>query len=752
MSATEALAIGREHQRAGRFAEAEQVFRQILQAEPSNAQALHGLGELAAKAGHYQDAVELVRQAIAADGTQAMFHVSLGEALHRWGKIDEAVAAHRQALAIAPNLPLAHAHLGVIFNKRGELDAAEECFRHCVRLRPDLAQSHANLGRVLHDKGLLADAEAAYREATRLAPNSAREHFNLGAILHKLGRHEEACASYRRAIELNPNDAMAHCNLGVVLAERRFNREAEAQYRQAIKLDPNNAPPYNNLAVVLGEQGRYAEAAAVCRDAIALAPDFAPVYCNLTHSLRELGEVDEAIDVALRGIALRADPAAYCNLGMCYQDRGQIDEAIEAYRTGLGLDPADSQQHSNLIYVLNYHPGYEPRVVFEEHREWGRRHADPLLPANPRHAHDRTPDRRLRIGYVSAHFRAHAVAAFTESMLANHDHGRHEIFCYSNTPAPDETTRRFQAAADQWREILQQSDSEACETIRGDKIDILVDLAGHINGNRLLVFARKPAPIQVTYLGYQNTTGMAAMDYRLTDDHADPPGTDPYYTEKLVRLPRSFFCYLPDRAAPQPGPLPALAGGVVTFGSFNQFSKITPDMLATWARLLAAVPQSRLVLLSRPSPWLRARVEELFGRHGVDPARIESAPRRPHREYLRLISGVDVALDSFPFNGHTTTCDCLWQGVPVVTMTGPMYASRFGSTAHINLQLGDLVAETPDEYVEIASRLAGDLDRLRELRASLRSTMLDSPLLDAQGFTRNLEAAYREMWTRWCSS
>jgi predicted O-linked N-acetylglucosamine transferase (SPINDLY family) len=510
---------------------------------------------------------------------------------------------------------------------------------------------------------------------------------------------------------------------------------------------------YNNLAAVLGEQNRHVEAVATCRDAARLAPDFGPLYCNLARSLQQLGRVDEAIAAAERAIELCPDSAAYCNLGMCYLERGQLDEAIAAYRRGLELNPADFQLHSNLVYALNYHPGHAPQAVWQEHRQWGLRHADPLLPANPRYDNDRAAGRRLRIGYVSAHFRAHAVAAFTESMLAAHNHAGFEIFCYSNFPLVDDTTRRFQASADHWRDILALGDDEACGVVRQDQIDILVDLAGHINGNRLLLFARKPAPIQLTYLGYQNTTGMAAFDYRLTDDHADPPGTtDAYYTEKLVRLPRSFFCYLPDRQAPPPGPLGALDRGYVTFGSFNQFSKVTPQVLETWARLLAAVPRSRLILLSRFSPWLEARVAALFERHGVDPARVELAPRRAHHEYLKLITTADIALDSFPFNGHTTNCDCLWQGVPVVTMLGRMYASRFGSTAHVNLRLEELIADSPGRYIEIASALAADLSRLSELRAALRARMLDSPLLDAQGFTRNLEAAYREMWDRWCAS
>jgi predicted O-linked N-acetylglucosamine transferase (SPINDLY family) len=514
---------------------------------------------------------------------------------------------------------------------------------------------------------------------------------------------------------------------------------------------PDSAVFHNNLAVVLADQLRHAEAAAACRRAVALDPDFAAAWSNLARSLQNLGEIDEAIDAARRAVEL--DPklaAAYCNLGMCHQERGQIEEAIAAYRAGIEADPADWRQHSNLIYALNY-GRHDPQTVFEEHRAWARRHADPLTAGFAPHENEPAPDRRLRVGYVSGHFRQHAVAVFSEPLLAAHDHERFEIYCYSNCGATDEATARFEDAADQWRVIFGRQDQEVCETIRRDAIDILVDLDGHIDGNRLLVFARKPAPVQVTYLGYQNTTGMSAMDYRLTDAHADPAGmSDAYYTEKLVRLPQSFFCYRPDPAAPPVGALPAVGRGFVTFGSFNNFSKVTPEVLRTWAEVLRAVDRSRLVVVAHSTPWLSHYVSEIFERRGVDPRRVELTRRRPHEEYLKLIADVDVALDAFPFNGHTTTCNSLWQGVPVVMMLGQTYASRFGSTALVNLGLAELLAETQDQYVEIARSLAGDLEKLGELRAGLRARMRASPLLDAQGFARHVETAYRGMWHQWC--
>jgi predicted O-linked N-acetylglucosamine transferase (SPINDLY family) len=401
---------------------------------------------------------------------------------------------------------------------------------------------------------------------------------------------------------------------------------------------------------------------------------------------------------------------------------------------------------------LNYDPAYGAQQVFAEHRAWGERFADPLTAASAPHANDRTPHRRLRVGYMSANFRDQAVNFFSEPILASHDHRNYEIFCYSDVAREDETTRRLRGYADHWRPIVGHSHQQVSEQVRDDRIDILVDLSGHIGDNRLFVFARKPAPLQVTYIGYQNTTGMAAMDYRLTDAYCDPPGqTEAIHTERLIRLPRSFFCYLSSRDAPAVGPPPAASNGHVTFGSFNHFSKVGPRVLDAWATILAAVPGSRLVILADTTASLVERVAGIFAARGVVGERIEWAARRLRRDYLDVISRVDVALDPFPFNGHTTTCDALWQGVPVVTLSGRTYVSRYGASALATLELHDLISHSVERYVEIATALASDAWRLAELRATLRGRMAASPLLDFASFTRHLEAAYRQMWIAWCA-
>jgi predicted O-linked N-acetylglucosamine transferase (SPINDLY family) len=472
-------------------------------------------------------------------------------------------------------------------------------------------------------------------------------------------------------------------------------------------------------------------------------------------ALRKLGRLDEAVSAYDEAVRARADfSLAYNNLANAYLAQGRGDEAIACYRKAVASNPAGAMEHSNLLYALHFHSDCDPTSIFEEHLAWARRHAEPLTALAPAHAIDRAPQRRLRIGYISPHFCRHAVSFFMEPIVASHDREQFEIFCYNDLRIdPDATTARFKAAAEHWRDVGAKSDDEIARMVRDDRIDILVDLTGHVGGNRLLVLARKPAPIQVTYLGYQNTTGMTAIDYRLTDLIADPPGeADRLHTEQLIRLPGSFFCYRPPDEAPPVTPLPALASGVVTFGSFNNFAKVTSSVIEAWMEILAGTPKSRLLVLAYRSGYVERRLRQAARERGLDPARVELFDRQPLVDYLRLLGRADIALDPFPFNGHTTTCDSIWMGVPVVMLEGNSYASRFGTSVLANLALQNWIAKSREEYIALAIEMASDIDRLATLRDRLRPRMAASALLDFHGFTRKLEQAYREMWLKRCSA
>ena len=400
--------------------------------------------------------------------------------------------------------------------------------------------------------------------------------------------------------------------------------------------------------------------------------------------------------------------------------------------------------------MLNFLPGCGPASVFAEHTQWREQHATFAWPT--RYGNDRTFDRRLRIGYVSPDFRGHAVGCNLIPLFTEHSRAHFEIFCYANVASPDILTTEFRRQADGWRDITKLSDEQVGEQVREDQIDILVDLALHSMGNRLLVFARKPAPIQVTFAGYPGTTGLTAIDYRLTDPYLDPPKLlDAFYAEKSWRLPHSFWCFEPFDAQEEPGPLPATRNGFVTFGCLNTFCKVNQTALALWARVLRDVPTSRLVLLATPGSHREATIDFLRNA-GVERKRVSFVDRTVRKAYFGYYHTIDISLDTIPYNGHTTSLDSLWMGVPVVTLVGETVVGRAGWSQLSNLGLTELAANNADEFGQIAVALATDRPRLQELRRTLRSRMTNSPLTDASGFTRGIEAAYRAMWKQWCGS
>jgi predicted O-linked N-acetylglucosamine transferase (SPINDLY family) len=404
---------------------------------------------------------------------------------------------------------------------------------------------------------------------------------------------------------------------------------------------------------------------------------------------------------------------------------------------------------------MNYSQRYEAPQIFSEHLNYAMRFAEPLYPIAFAYGNTKQSGRRLKIGYLSPDFRCHSVAYFIEPVIGAHDREGYEVFCYSDVAKPDEVTARIRGLADQWRDVSPLPDERIADLIRSDEIDILVDLAGHTAKNRLLVFARKPAPLQVSWIGYPSTTGLKTVDYKIVDQYTDPAGfSEQYYTEQLVRLPDCFLCYQPDREAPDIKPLPAMKNGFITFGSFNNLAKVSEDIAITWAEILKAEPSSRLIIKAKGLISERARknVGEFFRRQGIAENRIKLHPPIPSvAKHLAFYSRIDVALDTFPYNGATTTCEALYMGVPVVTLAGNTHASRVGSSILRNLGLHDLIAESNDTYESIAKRFTDNVKHLLELRDSLRGMMTRSLLTDAKRFTGNLEKAYRDMWTQWCN-
>jgi protein O-GlcNAc transferase len=639
--------------------------------------------------------------------------------------------------------------LAARFERFGALAQAEQLYRQAIQDQPGNAELWAGLGRVCHALGQLDEAVSCYEQAARLRPDDPSPLVELAALLMQRGGFEAAVGWYEQVLRLWPTCVGAYSNMGLAFLALGRLEEARLSFEQALYLQPDLPEAINNLGLALLNEGRVAEARLRFERAIQLRPDLVDARNNLGLACSAEGEPDQAL--ASFEQAVRIDPyhfGALTNLANAYQDQGRAAEAIACFRQALASRPDDAPVHSNLLLAMHYEPCADPLEILAEARRYARQHAEPLAEAIKPCPTQSPAGRRLRVGYVSADFREHPVVSFLEPIVAAHDRHRFEIFCYADVSRPDAITRRLQGYADCWRSLIGLSDLQAAERIRQDDIDILVDLAGHTGGNRLPAFARKPAPIQVSYLGYLGTTGLSAMDYYFTDAHADPPGlSEAHYQESLIRLPECGLCYAPGPAPevrPEP---PARQSGQVTFGCLNNPAKVSDEVLAVWARVLAAVPGSRLLLRTGAGRSAEERIRAAVSACGIAPERLGFAGQTATRfDYLELYHGVDIALDPFPYNGVTTTCDALWMGVPVISQAGRMNVSRQGVRFLRTVGLDELLADTLEDYVRISAALAGDRAHLAELRSGLRDRMSRSPLMDAQRLARDLEAAYVGIW------
>jgi predicted O-linked N-acetylglucosamine transferase (SPINDLY family) len=635
-------------------------------------------------------------------------------------------------------------------DRAGRHQEAEIGLRQLIDATPADALLHAELGAVLAHANKLAEAEASYREALRLQPGFGVVHHNLGNALRDMGRLEEAEASYRRAAELMPEVPEVHYNRGIALRMLGRLYESERSYAAALACRPDFAEAHNNRGVVLADLGRWEEAEQSYQLALAARPDHAIAYSNLGNAQRQQGRIEEA-ERSYRE-ALRLNPglaAAHNHLANALRDLGRLEDAERSYRRALELNPGAVNTHSNLLFLLNYLPERSAQAIFSEHRAYGQRFA--RVPNGVRHPNRPDPARQLRVGYLSGDLRDHAVSYFLEPVLAGHKRGRCEIVCYQNNLRGDHVTERLKRLAHLWQEVAHLDDAALDSLIRRDRIDILVDLAGHTAQNRLPVFARRPAPLQATWLGYLNTTGLSAIDYRITDAVASPPGPlDALHSEQLIRLPGSQWCYQPPTESPEVAPRERGAGSGILFGVFTTPPKVNDRMIGLWREALDRVPGSRLLVVFAIVSTVPSQLQERFHRLGIGPERLSMLGSQNFERYLELHRSVDLMLDTAPYTGGTTTCHALWMGVPIVTLTGETATSRGGASLLRAAGLDELVADTSSHYVDLAARLASDRGRLDALRKGLRSQMSRSPLMDSSRFVVNLEVAYGEMWRRWC--
>ncbi|MGA2583462.1 MAG: tetratricopeptide repeat protein [Tepidisphaeraceae bacterium] len=745
-----------QHHQAGQLAEAEQIYRKIIQAQPNHADALHRLGMIAHQGGKDDVAITLIGRAIELRPNVAGYYVNLGVALYAKNRLEEADKALRQALKLRADLPEALSILSEVSRKRGELNAAVETATRALALRPVYPEATLHLGNALREQGKLDEAAAALQRGITATPSSPVLHYNLGWVLQSKGAYAEARAAYRQAVDLDPNYVDANNALGEIAQLAGQLNEAEKMYRLALGLNPNYPLGWRNLAGALSERGRWAQAIEAFRKSLELEPDFVMAINGLGVALHMLGRVDEAMQCYEQTLRLEENNVeATTNLGNALKDSGRIEEAMELFDKALLTAPDFQPAHDNKVYTIQYHPAFDAERIRSELSQWNDRHAKPLSGLIQPHVNARDAERRLRVGYVSSDFRDHVVGRMMLPLIRHRDRQQFEVFCYSNNFQEDDFTRMFQSEADGFLTIAHRTDDAMAEQIRSDGIDILVDAAGHMRGSRLMIFARKPAPVQVMFLSYPGSTGMEAMDYRITDPYLDPPGeTDGFYAEKSVRLLDSFWCYDPEsmQAPREPvNPLPAIERGHITFGCLNNMTKVNQGVLETWARIMQATPGSHLLMLAFGNA-ARQRVIEIMGKAGIDSSRLEFVSYQRRREYLKTYERIDLALDTFPYNGHVTSLDAMWMGVPVVTLVGQTVVGRAGWSQLNNLHLTELVAKTPDEFVSIATNLAGDRDHLSTLRHTLRDRMLQSPLCDTSRFVANLESVYRTMWREFVES
>jgi predicted O-linked N-acetylglucosamine transferase (SPINDLY family) len=698
----------------GDLAGAEAAYRRIIAADPGHADSIHMLGVLAHQCGQHVLAADLINSAIgmkpspAGYSNLAAVHLALGNRT-------EAETASRRALSLAPDYTEALCNLGLAVDGQGRHKEAAEYFRRAIALGKNSADVWKKLATSLHYAGDLDEAISCYRRALELDPNDAVVLYNIGHAFQCQDRHDEAEGYLRKAIELKPDYADALLNLGLVMKEREQWTEAESLFKRALAADPRHAAAHYNLSITYIKMGRPSAAGKAARDALAIKPDFA------------------------EGLFA---------LGNAYYAMGRRALALEHYRRAFALKPNDPANHNNILACVKDDPEIGGEEIRSEIETWARIHAAGI-PRSP-HANDRSTTRRIRIAYLSPDFCNHSVAYYLEPLLESHDRDRFEVYGYSEVKKPDAVTARFEKIVDRWRVTHGLADEQAAALIQNDRIDVLIDCVGHTQGNRLFVLARKPAPVQVaTLIGYEATTGLAAMDYVLGDPFLTPPGFEAHFTEALVRLPRVIAPFRPNPAWPEISPVPE--GDLITLACFADPKRISEVSIECWRQILERLPAAR-VLLKHGTYKLadhRRYWSEYFSALGE---RVEIEPlTREWKHEMGVYARVTIGLDPIPLTGGTTTLIPLWMGVPVVSLAGRNTGQRYGASILANAGVPELVAASREDYVDRVVELARDRERLVRYRRSLRDIMRAAPIMDERGVTAEIEACYRQFWQTWCA-
>jgi len=645
--------------------------------------------------------------------------------------------------------PVTARELVALFEEGRYADAEREA-RRFVEAQPDSGFGWKLLGAAVGLQG--RDAVAILSRAAELSPEDAEAHNNLGVALYETGRVEDAIRAYRAALKIRPKYASPYGNLGNALARAGRIAEAVPCYRRALELNPRFAEAHTGLGSVLFRLDRIAEAQRCHEMAIQIMPELAIGHANLGDTLREQGQLSAALGCYQRAIDLgQASASLHVRAGFVLHELGRTDEAIRSYMAALEIEPENVAASSNVLFTLNELATEPPAWLREAAKEYGALVTRSAPPASAVQ-NSADPDRPLRVGFVSGDLYNHPVGYFLESLVTTLCSQRLALAAYQARGKVDRLTERLQRVIPTWRVIVEMSDAAAAQQIREDGIDILIDLAGHTAHNRLPVFAHRPAPIQLSWLGYFATTGLSAIDYVLVDPHSVLPGEEDAFTEQIWRLPETRLCFTAPESSEPVAPLPALASGRVTFGSFGSLTKLNDPVIQAWARVLQALPDAMLFLKAKQliDPIVRNTLPERLANHGIPADRLIIEGPSPRSEYLASYKRVDVMLDTFPYPGGTTTMEALWMGVPVVTLRGDRLLSRQGESILKNVGIPQWIAADVEDYVSLAISCGQSLDALARLRAELRDRLLVSPVMDGPRFARQFEEALRGMWKRWC--
>lgn len=721
----------------GRLMEAAESYQKALQVDPSYKAAseclaivLTDIGTNIKLAGNTQEGIQKYYEALKIDTHYAPAYYNLGVVYSEMMQYDMALSFYEKAASERPMYAEAYCNMGVIYKNRGDLEAAIACYERCLAVSPNFEIAKNNMAIALTDLGTKVKLEgdinqgvAYYKKALYYNWHYADAMYNLGVAYGEMLKFDMAIVFYELAFHFNPHCAEACNNLGVIYKDKDNLDKAVECYQLALSIKPNFSQSLNNLGVVYTVQGKIDAAASMIEKAIIANPTYAE---------------------------------AYNNLGVLYRDIGDITLAVNAYEQCLKIDPDSRNAGQNRLLAMNYIDEGHDDKLFEAHRDWGRRFMR-LYSQYSTWDNPKDPERSLVIGYVSPDYFTHSVSYFIEAPLVYHDRTKYKVIVYSAVVKADAKTIKFREKVLQkggiWRDIYGIDEKRVANMVREDQVDILVELTGHTANNKLGMMACRPAPVQVTWIGYPNTTGLPTIDYRITDSLADPPETKQNHVEELVRLPQCFLCYTPSLEAGPVCPTPALSNGFITFGSFNNLAKITPKVLQVWARILRQVPNSRLVVKCKPfcCDSVRQRFLATLEQLGVEPLCVDLLPLiLLNHDHMQAYSLMDISLDTFPYAGTTTTCESLYMGVPCVTMAGSVHAHNVGVSLLSKVGLKRLVAGNEDEYVQLALQLASDIPALQKLRMSLRELMSKSPLCDGANFTLGLESTFRNMWRRYC--